>query len=420
MARTKAILDRQFYPDGVHTELAPSYAAGTGVAQLYSTLALARRKGHARAEALLPHLNNTADALFRIADPTGACPPLHDSPPVDVTGMFADFAKRIAPERFGEPPWETEGDMLVEWGGYAVFRNAGQFALFDAGPFGSSGHRHDDCLQFLLFVDDRWFCIDSGKPRYDRSATTRHQRASASHNVVLMDSRDRVEAKPIAVAREPLPVAFAVKNDVVVAAATRLFVAKGHEKDAATRFRHERVVLTIEGMGWLVVDRLRPEAHAEHRWEWLWQMPVDRIAVDQATGTALATYDDGPGMHVVAAQSVPAEWEVSKGADGRLVRGWRSEGPANEAVPCNVLRMVSAATTGPVTGATLFIPAARNADAKRTPALSLAIEERTMLLRVISGADEWRIRVPTTEQIDRVDVSGPGLATTVLDIGPHS
>src|SRR5690606_15505595 len=171
-------------------------------------------------QASMELLNRAAQGLFEIATPDGRCPPLHDSAAVDITGMYNDFSRQVAPDDFKQAPWTSGKSAFLPWGGYAIFRGTDRYALFDAGPYGA-GHQHDDTMQFIAFAHGRWFCIDAGKPRYDRSEMNWHLKSSLSHNVVLIDGRPHEEKDPVKILKSPHPMAFVERGGVTAAAAAR-------------------------------------------------------------------------------------------------------------------------------------------------------------------------------------------------------
>src|SRR5690606_2138842 len=112
-----------------------------------------------------------AHALARVADVRGVMPPLHDSPPTPVAGLFHEFASRLP--AVDDTPWTRDALDVMLWGGYAISRRSTErsWVLLDAGPFGAA-HQHHDALQVLLTVGEHELLIDPGKPHYDVSKLT--------------------------------------------------------------------------------------------------------------------------------------------------------------------------------------------------------------------------------------------------------
>jgi hypothetical protein len=347
--RAVAAFGRQFYPDGFQIELAPSYGV-VAAEQLYSAVAVARARFDEqhfssaagvprRSAARLPHghderVEAIVNAYATLATPTGQCPPLHNSPPIDVRAMYEELGG-------GDQPWRATGVTHLPWGGYGVLRESGRYAVLDAGPFGQR-HQHEDTLQVLAFADDEWLLVDPGKPRYDDSPIRHHVEAAPGHNVVLCDGESHEVDPRVLVADEPLPMAVATGDAIDVTAATRTF----ETVEGETRFEHERLLCALD-VGWLVLDRVVASDESAHRFEWLWHTP-DTGSVDGSG----ATLDAGAQNYRIEPRSTE-EWTGEVVAGQRdPCRGWTfSDG---EPTPLPVLRVETSPTAEPVETLTLL------------------------------------------------------------------
>lgn len=377
--------EKQFYPDGLQTELAPSYGV-VAISNLYAVANLAKQKGYTLegpdgenvVAPMFDRLVTATESLARLADPNGQLIPLHDSPPRDVAGMYDDIVLDARPNAPSKP-WTRMKPDLLPWGGHAILRrNDGRYALLDAGPYGT-GHQHADALQVLLFAEGQWLAIDPGKPTYDGAATSHHLRSAQAHNVVLMD-RHRHGPKPvIRKAKGPLPIAFHTDGPVHAAAAKRTQAQRGKSGS----FEHERLLLDLPSIGWLVVDRLTPRDEQAHRWEWLWQLPVDsEVEQGESSGRILGRGPGGVTLSAEARSTAEVAWEHAEGQREPRMRGWQSVGPSNTPTPAPVLQLVSEPTTGPVTAVTLLQPVSGDGDAlSRLTDFQAAGEEIAITLR---------------------------------------
>src|SRR5690606_36611105 len=103
--RAIAEVDRQFYDDGTHLELAPAYGR-LALLMLDCTLRLAKSVPDTSHDPYwIPprtwrRLGDAAEALMRIAVPDGTCPPLHDSEAIPVDTMRKMFAQHLDAARF--------------------------------------------------------------------------------------------------------------------------------------------------------------------------------------------------------------------------------------------------------------------------------------------------------------------------------
>ena len=92
--------------------------------------------------------------------------------------------------RTGASPALTVGD-------YWVYRDGGDFFLFDAGPVGPDhlpAHAHADLLGFEASLSGRRLFVDSGVFNYQDDSTRRWCRSSAAHNVLVVDGEDQCDA----------------------------------------------------------------------------------------------------------------------------------------------------------------------------------------------------------------------------------
>lgn len=364
--RAIAEFERQFYPDGLQAELAPSYAA-VCITNLYSTLRNAEYHserfgsvpggvGYAAdgvetvkiPERTWDRLQTVVRAYGRIATPEGRPPALHDSWTFPVEKMIAECVGD------DERVWVGKRSELLPWGGYAVFRNPGRYALFDGGPYGTA-HQHNDALQMLAHAEGEWFCMDPGQPKYDDSTVSTHVQSSAGHNVVLADGAHHCPVEIVRKTDNPFPIAFVKKGRLTAAVAKRKFKTL---TNPSIIFEHERLVFQGTGRGWLVADRLEPVDNHTVEWEWLWHTPVDDLTPDDEG--ALAAYDGGPSMRVDIAGSTSLSIDAIAGQLEPEVRGWRPRTDSSETELMPTLSVQSTETSDIVRAATLLEPAPKN------------------------------------------------------------
>lgn len=82
------------------------------------------------------------------------------------------------------------------FGDYWVFRDGGDFLIFDAGPVGADhlpAHAHADLLGFEASVGRRRLFVDAGVFDYEDSEMRRYCRSSAAHNVLVIDGQDQCD-----------------------------------------------------------------------------------------------------------------------------------------------------------------------------------------------------------------------------------
>lgn len=416
LQRAKEELASQFFPDGTHQEFAPHYAAAGCIANFHVLATLATRNGQPFPPDFQARLAKAAQALARIAFPDGIVPALHNSREVVIPSLFAEVATRFDPESHAEAPWMSGQSDLIPFGGYAVLRRGGRHAMLDAGPRGTS-HFHDDDLQVLTHAYGRKFGVDPGTPRYTAEAVSRHLRSSSAHNVVLLDGRNHIPAVEIFRPREPMPFSFHGDGPVHMAAARRsLKQTAGEEKI----FQHERVLLDIEDLGWVVFDHLTPPVgYAKHTWEWIWGMDVDRIEINQ-TG-AWAVHQGGPALQVMAAGNPKISLSMAAGKTEPDIRGWILQPVVEEYIPLPTLRIQSEALAGPVWLFTVKIPHEDNSPADSARIAGVRAEGDSWLLAVNRHHRQYRVGLEGDgNQIRKVTVWRGSEKLADLAMGEHT
>lgn len=364
----------QFFPDGTHQEFAPHYAAAGCIANFYALARLAARNEIPLPDDFWDSLAHTVDALARISDPEGIAPGLNDSLQIDINQLYADVVAGREPGR-ATPPWSRAESDLLPHGGYAVFRRENSYALFDAGPRGTS-HYHNDDLQLLTYFGGHYFSIDPGSPNYTNEPLSRHLRTSAAHNVVLLNGKIHEPAIKIARPHDPMPVSFHGDGAVQAAAARRTLL----QPDGDLEFDHERVVLDVEGLGWVVLDRLFPPDREQHAWEWLWHMPVDSVRIRE--NLAKAAYEDGPAIVLACAASGPGTLSVAEGQEDPEPRGWMNRRGEKSYLPIPAIRFETGKRAGPVWAVTVQAPFSHQSEAR---AIDLKASRE--------GSEEWLVTV---------------------------
>lgn len=356
--RATAELERQVYPDGLQDELAPSYGIVT-LTNLYSAVRAA--EPHETFGTEVPRrtwerLANMARALGHIADPDGRLPAIHDSGPQDVTALYAHFFPSPDSDD-AAAPWQRTGVDLLPWAGWAILRRPDRYALLDAGPWGT-GHQHADALQLLTHAHGRWFCIDPGKPIYNRSALTQYMRSSEGHNVVLVDGRRHRPDPLVRMATEPWPMAAQEVTPALFLTAAQRRATTLEEEGLPVSFQHERVVLDVAELGWVVYDRLHSEDEEPHRWEWLWHLGVERVDLRKEDGGrtwAHALYKGGPGLEIHPIGH-GVSLNVAQGQTEPKPRGWQAKGKGDSPTPTPTLSVETGPLPGAVAMLTLLLP----------------------------------------------------------------
>ncbi len=96
-------------------------------------------------------------------------------------------------EPYVYPSEEADARVL---GDYWLYRHAGDFLLFDAGPVGADplpAHAHADLLTLEASVDGQRLLVDSGVYSYDDEPVRHYCRSTAAHNVLQVDQADQCD-----------------------------------------------------------------------------------------------------------------------------------------------------------------------------------------------------------------------------------
>jgi heparinase II/III-like protein len=293
----------QVRPDGGHAELSAHY-------HRYSTdfyllaLMVARSSGDPAAEPFEQTVRRQAAYLRTIADDRGRLPLIGDDDggqlfrfgaldPADAAATLAVAASLLSDEALAvgpavpeswwilghavgtprsRPPWPSR---LLPDTGYFVSRNPDGHLIFDAGPHGflNGGHAHSDALSVVLTVTGEQLLVDCGTGTYTMDAAARDRfRSTRMHNTLVLDERDH--ATPSG------PFHWGTRADarflVARTGETMDFAVGTH--DAYGPGRHTRAVVTVHGLGWLIVDRIVSDRHTAAQMWWhlhpAWQAAV--------------------------------------------------------------------------------------------------------------------------------------------------
>jgi len=184
----------QVLPSGEHYERSPMYHA------LMLEAVLDVRDV---TRAVLPELSDLCAHTARkmaafakeILHPDGQIPLLGDSC-LDEAAHVGSLIARAGGADDGQRDSSTRppGGKVVS--DYWVYRDGGDFLLFDAGPVGVDhmpAHAHADLLSLEASIDGRRLFVDSGVFNYLDDRMRHYCRGSAAHNVLTIDDADQCD-----------------------------------------------------------------------------------------------------------------------------------------------------------------------------------------------------------------------------------
>ncbi len=316
-------LDRQVLADGGHAELSAHYHRYTTDFYLLALLS-AQTNGDPAAAALEGGARKLAEYLRTLTDDHGRLPligdddggqlfPICGARPADCRDTLASAATILdepallvsdVPEetfwlcgdrlplenlRWRPTPWRS---TALPQSGYYVSRTPdGDHLVFDAGRHGylNGGHAHADALSLVLTVGGHPLLVDGGTGTYTMDPSLRDRfRTTAMHNTVVVDGRSQSEP------RGPFHWRTAVDARAPVWVSDTAFDYVEGNHDAYAPIAHSRSVLSVHGMGWIVIDHLLGDgnATADAFWhlhpDWIAQPDRRRVTLRHGSGAVLA------------------------------------------------------------------------------------------------------------------------------------
>jgi hypothetical protein len=179
-------LPEQILPHGEHFERSPMYHAQI-LAALVNLPELSTLCG---VTAL-----HMAEFLQTILHPDGDIPLFGDS----CLGTSPTPAQLIGravgrPVQVSSPPRTSPQGRQI--GDYWIWRDGGEYLIFDAGPVGADhlpAHAHADLLTFEASLACRRLFVDTGVFNYEDDAMRQHCRGTAAHNVLQVEDENQCD-----------------------------------------------------------------------------------------------------------------------------------------------------------------------------------------------------------------------------------
>ena len=161
--------------------------------------------------------------------------------------------------------------------------------------------------------------------------------------------------------------------------------------DEAT-FSHERVLLDVEGLGWVVFDRLTPPSpDSENTWEWIWGFDVDTLEFTR--NGVFAIHHGGPSMQLQAIGNVNGSFHDATGQTEPTTRGWMLQPRVEDYIPLPTTTYLSQPVTGEAWLFTLHVPHGDAESPSRTRIAGVQTETNSWQLAVTHDNQSFRIRL---------------------------
>ncbi len=416
---------RQIYPDGASFECAISYHRFVAYFFLVVTR-LCDRCDVTVPDVVRQRLEGMFDFVMHLRRPDGSMPslgdwddgrtvilseqPLGDFRPMLSTGavLFArpDFAWAAgkldeetiwllgpeAAERFNQlhatPPNATS--RAFRTGGYFISRSAwdrdAHYALIRNGPFES--HTHADLLNVELAAGGQPILVDPGTYTYNGPWQWRtYFRSGGAHNGFLVDGRPQTYAHRI------FRWVFPPRAKTIAWHATERIDYYEGEHDGFRRLPgrpvHRRIVLSVRGEYWLVLDGVL--GSGSHEAELRLHFSPD-LQIEPREGQLTASSDKGPQAAVAYWSSCPVTARLARGEEDPIL-GWYSSGYGRKE-PSTTARLVTSGSL-PLWVAWLVVPFEG-----RLPRVSLEGEPKEDRIASPTQA-AVRLRIVLPNQTDR-------------------
>ncbi len=297
----------QFYPDGVHIELSPRYHIGTlgFIAGIHQLAALNNRLADLPA-GYIEGTENAYEFLLYNSAPSRLMPPFNDCGAANEDSRtYLQQGYSLFPHRTdflwtsggGTKPAKTS--WLFPYAGYAAMRSGWEsnanFLCFDAGPLGSSGHRHEDKLNIVIWAHGRELLFDSGGGSYESSIWRTWGTSSYSHNCITVDGLDQEGGDGSYAATDAdyqSPASIQMRWE---SGANHDFAAGVYNRGYGGNFNNRpaaqtRRVLFVKPDIYLVADTMVPNnTTASRTYQARWHLLSPNTSLDPATKTVVTT-----------------------------------------------------------------------------------------------------------------------------------
>ena len=296
----------QFYPDGVHIELSPRYHIGTlnFVEDIYNLAKLNGRLADLPA-GYIQRTEKAYDFLLYNSAPNRLLPPFNDCGAANEdTRTYLQDGYEYFPNRTdflwtsggGTKPAKTSWNF--PYAGYGVMRSGWEtdanFLCFDAGPLGSSSHRHEDKLNVVLWAYGRELLFDSGGGSYESSIWRTWGTSSYSHNCITVDGLaqkggDGSYAATDADYQSQAP-STCVGNPGPTTTSPPVIYNRGYGTSYTNRpATQTRRVLFVKPDIYIVADTMVPSNTASHTYQARWHLLSPNTTLDPLTKTVTTT-----------------------------------------------------------------------------------------------------------------------------------
>lgn len=185
-------LEEQILPDGSHFELSPMYHQ-IMLFRLLDCINLIQNNPNSNTAYLVPFFKNKSAIMLgwleQICFENGDLPNVNDSIPgiAPSPELLIEYAQRLGIQTKRKPLREC-GCRKMKLPNYEILIDIGKI-----GPDYIPGHAHSDTFNFILYLNQSPFIVDTGISTYEKNKRRNQERSTLAHNKVMLDGIEQSE-----------------------------------------------------------------------------------------------------------------------------------------------------------------------------------------------------------------------------------
>ena len=416
--RLYAELDKQVYPDGAQIELSTGYHQ-VSLDNFLMAYQIARLNDIPMPGEYITKLEKMWEYDLKASMPDGTLPGLNDASRIDIKPSLVrafkyfperkDFQWLATGGKEGEKP--QVGSVALPFSGHLVMRSGWDpndlYLLFDAGPFGY-GHQHEDALSVVLYAYGKYLVVDAGSYPYDSSQWRKYVVSTRAHNTIMVDDLEQHRRgksnRADYVLSKPMPNKWASGQsaDYAVGAYT-----DGYGPDYLN-VTHTRHIFFVKPEYWIIVDFLNPSDAQPHKYESMFHVDAEALAVEDKTNR-IDTADKDSNLAIIP---LDLSAKVVSGQEQPIVQGWIIQsGYTMRPLPTAVFTKEA---SGPTAMAYVLYPTAAGSERPITKIEALPVKGAVgMAVHFANGRTDYFVQAEGPAKVSFLDFESDGQAAYV-------
>jgi hypothetical protein len=334
---------KQTYPDGSYKELANHYQKIVAQNFLKVIYLLGKEADIPFAKDFIQRVELMWNYFAYVSRPSGFGPLNNDSTLEDNFHHLedavrfydrSDWKHIITHGEEGEAP-DISTTKYFPWAGHAIMRNNwsadAHWAFFDVGPNGSA-HQHFDRLHLSVSWGQEDILVDTGRYIYVPGPFRDYFRSGKGHNVVRVNGKDSL--LPPNTVNQPMPIHQKRGESFHLFQSSVRFASQTLSGGKAV---HDRAVVYVNDIGWLVIDQLL--GFGPNKYETNWNFHPDCLVTQDGLALDIRTISGRHASLKLISRS-EGEWKLVRGQTEPEVLGWYSWA-YNERRPSSHARFVT-------------------------------------------------------------------------------